>query len=51
MIENEEFLLPELIELGFARDEALQIKQEALPVMEANGLFEKFKRNFRWKKL
>ena len=44
MIENEEFLLPELIELGFARDEALQIKQDALPVMEANGLFEKCKR-------
>ncbi len=44
LIENEEFLLPELMELGFSRDEALQIKAESIGVLSADELFKKLKR-------
>lgn len=42
--ENEEFLLPELMELGFSREESISIKKDALPVLSANELFKKVKR-------
>lgn len=38
---HEEFLIPELMELGFSRDEALQIKEESVPVLSAKELFKK----------
>lgn len=44
LIENKEFLIPELMELGFSRDEALQIKEESVPVLSAKELFRKIKR-------
>ncbi len=44
LIQEEEFLLPELMELGFSREEALQIKQESLPVLSGEELFKKIKR-------
>lgn len=44
IIEEEEFLLPELQELGFSREEALQIKKDAIPVLSADELFKKIKR-------
>lgn len=44
LTENEEFLIPELMELGFSRDEALQIKEESVPVLSAKELFRKIKR-------
>lgn len=44
LADHEEFLLPELMELGFSRDEALQIKEESLPVLSAEELFKKIKR-------
>ena len=33
MLEEEQFLVPELTELGFSKEEAIQIKKEALPVI------------------
>lgn len=44
MINEEEFLLPELMELGFSRKEALQIKEESLGVLSGEELFKKIKR-------
>lgn len=44
LIENEEFLLDELMELGFSRDESLKIKRDALGVLSAEELFKKIKR-------
>ena len=44
LIEHKEFLIPELMELGFSRDEALQIKEESVPVLSAKELFRKIKR-------
>lgn len=44
MIAEEAFLLPELMELGFSKEEALQIKQDALPVLAGEELFKKIKR-------
>lgn len=47
LLENEEFLLPELMELGFSRDEAKQIKEESVPVLSAEELFRKIKRELK----
>ena len=44
MIEEEQFLVPELTELGFSKEEAIQIKKEALPVITEEELFKKLKR-------
>ncbi|MBQ3068732.1 MAG: hypothetical protein IJD01_02155 [Clostridia bacterium] len=44
LVGNEEFLLPELTELGFSREEALQIKRDAIGVLSADELFKKIKR-------
>lgn len=44
MITDEEFLVKELAELGFTREEALQIKKDALLVLSADELFKKVKR-------
>jgi len=44
MITECDFLVPELTELGFSREEALQIKEEALPVITEEELFKKIKR-------
>lgn len=44
LTDHEEFLIPELMELGFSRDEALQIKEESVPVLSAKELFKKIKR-------
>ena len=44
LISDEEFLVPELSELGFSRNEALQIKKDSIPVLCAEELFRKIKR-------
>lgn len=44
LMDNEDFLVPELMELGFAREEALQIKKDSVPVLSAQELFKKVKR-------
>lgn len=44
IVKDEEFLLPELMELGFSREEALQIKNESIAVLSAEELFKKIKR-------
>ena len=47
VVSEEEFLLPELMELGFSRDEALQIKKESIAVLSADELFKKVKRELK----
>ncbi|MBQ2765123.1 MAG: AMP-binding protein, partial [Firmicutes bacterium] len=42
--DNESFLLPELMDLGFSREESIAIKKDALPVLSADELFKKVKR-------
>lgn len=44
IVDEEEFLLPQLMELGFSREEALQIKKDAIAVLSAEELFRKIKR-------
>ncbi|MBQ6807189.1 MAG: hypothetical protein IJO97_07165 [Lachnospiraceae bacterium] len=44
LIQEEEFLVPELMELGFSREEAMQIKRESISVLSAEELFKKVKR-------
>ncbi len=44
IVENEEFLLAELMELGFSRKEAIQIKADSIGVLSAEELFKKIKR-------
>lgn len=44
LISNEEFLVPELTELGFSREEAIQIKKDSIPVLSAEESFRKIKR-------
>lgn len=44
MISERDFLLPELTELGFSEEEALRIKEEALPVITEEELFKKIRR-------
>lgn len=44
LVEEEEFLLPELMELGFSREESLQIKKDSVPILTAEELFRKIKR-------
>lgn len=44
LIEKEVFLLPELMELGLSKEEALQVKKESLAVLSAEELFKKVKR-------
>lgn len=44
MVENETFLLAELMELGFSKEEALQIKKESLAVLSSEEMFKKVKR-------
>lgn len=44
IVSEQEFLLPELMELGFSRKEALQIKEESLAVLSSEELFKKVKR-------
>ena len=44
IVENEEFLLAELMELGFTRKESIQIKKDSIGVLSAEELFKKVKR-------
>ena len=44
MVSDEEFLLPELMELGLSREEALQTKKDSLAVLSADESFKKIKR-------
>ena len=44
MVSDEEFLLPELTELGLSREEALQTKKDSLAVLSADESFKKIKR-------
>ena len=47
IVSEEEFLLPELMELGFSRKEALDIKKESIGVLCADELFRKIKRELK----
>lgn len=47
IVEAEEFLLPELMELGFSRKEALEIKKESIAVLCSDELFKKIKRELK----
>lgn len=42
--EDGEFLVPELMELGFSRNEAMGIKKDSLAVLSADELYKKVKR-------
>lgn len=44
LLEDGEFLVPELMELGLSREEALQTKKDSYPVLAADELFKKIKR-------
>ncbi len=44
IVNNEEFLLPELMELGLSREEAIETKKGSLAVLSAEELFKKIKR-------
>ncbi len=44
LAEDEEFLVPELMELGLSKEEALQTKKESYPVLAAEESFKKIKR-------
>lgn len=44
LVENEEFLVPELMELGLSREEAMETKQGSVPVLAAEESFKKIKR-------
>lgn len=44
IVKEENFLLPELMELGFSKEEAIEIKKESLSVLSAEELFKKMKR-------
>ncbi|MBR4869089.1 MAG: AMP-binding protein [Clostridia bacterium] len=44
IVNEESFLLPELMELGFSKEESLAIKQESIGVLSAQELFKKVKR-------
>lgn len=44
IVKHEEFLLPELMELGFSKEEAIQIKADSISVLSADELFKKVKR-------
>lgn len=44
IVSDEEFLVPELMDLGFSRTEAIQIKAESIAVLSADELFKKVKR-------
>ena len=47
IVSEEEFLLSELMELGFSREEALEIKKESIGVLSADELFRKIKRELK----
>ena len=47
IVENEEFLLAELMELGFSREEAIEIKKDSIGVLNADELFRKIKRELK----
>lgn len=44
MLTDNEFLISELTELGFSREEATQIKKDSLNVLSSDELFKKIKR-------
>lgn len=44
MLSDEQFLISELTELGFSKEEAVQIKKDSLGVLAADELFKKIKR-------
>lgn len=44
IVSDEEFLVSELMELGFSRDESIEIKKESIAVLSAEELFKKVKR-------
>ena len=47
IVENEQFLLSELMELGFSKKEALEIKKESIAVLSSDELFKKIKRELK----
>lgn len=44
LMNDEEFLVPELMELGLSKEEAFQTKKESYPVLAAEESFKKVKR-------
>ena len=44
VVNDEEFLVSELMELGLSREEAIQTKKESYPVLAGEELFKKIKR-------
>ncbi len=44
IVSEKDFLVPELMELGFSKEEALGIKEESIYVLSAEELFKKVKR-------
>ena len=40
LMDNKGFLIPELMELGFSKEEAVRIKEESVPVLSAGELFK-----------
>ncbi|MBQ7809660.1 MAG: aldehyde dehydrogenase family protein [Clostridia bacterium] len=47
IVENEQFLLSELMELCFSKNEALEIKKESIAVLSSEELFKKIKRELK----
>lgn len=47
IVEHEDFLVPELMDLGFSQKEALQIKKDSIGVLSAEELFRKIKRELK----
>ena len=47
IVREEAFLLSELMELGFSREEALQIKADSIGVLSSEELFKKVKRELK----
>ncbi len=47
IVDNEQFLLSELMELGFSKKEALEIKKESIAVLSSEELFKKIKRELK----
>ena len=44
IVADKDFLVPELMELGFSKEEAIEIKNESIGVLSADELFKKIKR-------
>ena len=47
IVDDKDFLVPELMELGFSQKEALEIKRDSIGVLSAEELFRKIKRELK----